>query len=73
MPPLWVVLVIRRLRHRWRFRTAQVTRLRAAVYAERCPRCHRACWDLQEALMIGDMRFQWAACMICGRRVLWLA
>ena len=64
--------MIRRLRHRWRFRTAQVTRLRAAVYVTRCPECHRTAWFFEHHLMIGDQRYAMMACP-CGERQLWMA
>lgn len=65
--------MIRRLRHRWRFRTVQCTRLRAAVYAARCPACHRDDWDFLGYTMIGDTSFAQMACGSCGEVTLCLA
>lgn len=65
--------MIRKLRRRWRYRTAQVTRLRAAVYAARCPVCHREDWEFLSYTMIGDTRFSRMACGHCGAVALWLA
>lgn len=65
--------MIRRLRHRWRYRTIQCTRLRAAVYAARCPVCHSDDWTFDGYLMIGDVRFQHTTCGTCGEVILCLA
>lgn len=65
--------MLARLRHRWRYRTLQVTRLRAAVYAARCPACHRDDWDFLGYEMLGDVRFSRLRCGACGWETLCLS
>lgn len=64
---------MKRLLHRWRYRTGRVRRLRAVVYVGRCHRCHRKDrWELVQPVALGDVGYVRVRCD-CGEEDMWLA